>query len=72
VTLIQSSRVFRIYVNPWTDDDGYVEPEWTVPLLPDCSWQGGYGDCSFVGRGQSKASPQLCTRSESAAGKLNE
>ncbi len=49
MTLIQSSHVFRIYVNPGTDDDGYIEPEWTVPLLPDWSWQGGRGDWSYIG-----------------------
>jgi len=33
-----------------TDDDGYIEPEWTVPLLPDWSWEGGRGDWSYTGR----------------------
>ena len=50
MTLIQSSQLFRIYVNPGTDDDGYIEPEWTVPFVPDWSWEGGRGDWTYLGR----------------------
>lgn len=49
MTLIQASNLFRIYVNPGTEDDGYVEPEWRIDENP-ILWLGGAGDWSYVGQ----------------------
>ncbi len=50
--LIQASAVFRIYVEPGTGDDGYVPPQWSIPLAP-WAWEGGQGDWLYVGDGGS-------------------
>lgn len=48
MTLVQASKVFRIYVNPGTEDDGYPTPEWRVWIRPHF-WEGGGGDWTYVG-----------------------
>jgi hypothetical protein len=47
--LSQSAEGFRLYVEPGTAGDGYVEPEWRIdhPFLP--TWEGGTGDWHYVG-----------------------
>ncbi len=37
-----------IYVNPGTDDDGYVPPAWRIGLS-EWAWEGGQGEWVYVG-----------------------
>lgn len=48
MTLLRESDVFRHYLNPGTNDDGFVSAEWMVDVN-DILWEGGAGDWFYVG-----------------------
>jgi hypothetical protein len=49
MTYVQGSAGLSVYVDPGTDDDGYVEPEWTVNLNAS-AWIGGRNSNFYVGQ----------------------
>ena len=49
MTYVQGSAGLSIYVDPGTDDDGYVEPEWTLRLHAS-AWIGGRDEWFYVGQ----------------------
>ena len=46
MTLVQGSAGFHLYVNPGTDDDGFVAAEWRVD--DENGWSGGAGEWNYV------------------------
>lgn len=48
MTLVFKNSLYREYVSPGTEEDGYVKPEWQVPIHPRF-WQGGRGDWIYNG-----------------------
>ncbi len=57
MTLVQEAKGFRMYVNPGTENDGYVAPEWRVDMTARL-WR-GQGEWSYVGhRGTGSEDPE--------------